>query len=364
MKSSSVFDDVVFSQCWEDVEIDRTAFRIKRGDTVFTITSGGCNALAFLADDPERVLAVDLNATQNHLTELKKAAYAGLDHGDLLEMLGVRPCRRRAEMYQAVRSRLSEPAARYWDQQPGKIEQGIIHSGRYERYLAGLRACAHAVMGRRLIEAFFAEDDPERRAALFAARWDGLRWKLITQGLASRRVLTRVLDASFFRYVEGDFSFGQHFADRTKLAMTLLPPRENPYLSYIMLGRYYSEDHLPTYLLAKNHATIKGNLARLSVQTASCEEYLRALPDSTVNHFNFSNIFEWVAPDVHEAWLRETHRVGTPGAILAYRNTFVHRERPPSLAALFAPRRDLAMDLLKRDRSFIFRNYVVEELTK
>jgi hypothetical protein len=65
-------------------------------------------------------------------------------------------------------------------------------------------------------------------------------------------MLTLVLDASFFRYVEGDFSFGRHFADRTKLAMTLLPPKENPYLSYILLGHHYSEDHLPTYLLAKN----------------------------------------------------------------------------------------------------------------
>ncbi len=60
LSHSKVFRDILYSQCWEDPEMDRIAFKIKPGDTVFSITSGGCNALAFLLDDPEKVICLDM----------------------------------------------------------------------------------------------------------------------------------------------------------------------------------------------------------------------------------------------------------------------------------------------------------------
>jgi len=64
-----IFEDVLYASCWEDPQIDRAALQIGAGDTVFSITSGGCNALAFLLDDPARVIALDLNPCQSHLLE-------------------------------------------------------------------------------------------------------------------------------------------------------------------------------------------------------------------------------------------------------------------------------------------------------
>ena len=49
--------------------------KVKEGDTVFTITSGGCNTLGFLRFNPTAVHCVDINPAQNHLMELKKAAF-------------------------------------------------------------------------------------------------------------------------------------------------------------------------------------------------------------------------------------------------------------------------------------------------
>ena len=176
--------------------------------------------------------------------------------------------------------------------------------------------------------------------------------------------MTLLFDGAFFEYVEGDFSFGKHFARRVEFAMTVLPPRENPFLSYILLGRYFSENHLPTWLRAEHHGVIQHGLDTLSVHTASCEDFFRTLPDSTITHFNFTNIFEWLAPGAFERLLRETHRVATPGATLTYRNLLVHRERPEILADLFEPDRTRAKALHDRDRSFIYRNYVVETALK
>ena len=364
MTAPTIFQDILYAQCWEDPELDRAVFGAGPGATVFTITSGGCNALAFLADGPDRVLAADLNASQNHLTELKQAAFRGLSHGELLELTGVRASRHRREMYQALRTALSGPALAYWDGQPQKIEQGLIHCGRYERYLALLRTWTRRLMGRPLIEAFFEEDDPARRAELFAEHWNTVAWKLLTRILLSRRTMSLLFDGAFFQYVEGGFSFGQHFSRRVEFAMTVLPPRENPFLSYILLGRYFSEDHLPTWLRAEHHAAIRQGLDRLRVYTAPCDAFFRTLPDSTITHFNFTNIFEWVAPADFERLLRETHRVAAPGATLTYRNLLVHRERPEVLAGQFEPDRVRARALHARDRSFIYRNYVVEKVVK
>jgi len=360
MTTAAIFQDILYAQCWEDPELDRAAFGVGPGATVFTITSGGCNALAFLADNPDRVMAVDLNASQNHLAELKKAAFRDLDRGELLELMGVRDSSRRRDMYQALRASLSGPALAWWDGQPRKIEQGLIHCGRYERYLGLLRTWTRRLMGRKLIDRFFEEDDAGRRAELFASQWNNVAWKLLTRVLLSRRTMTRLFDGAFFEYVEGDFSFGKHFARRVEYAMTVLPPRENPFLSYILLGRYFSEDHLPTWLLAKHHADIARGLDKLSVYTAPCDDFFRTLPDSAISHFNFTNIFEWVAPETFERLLRETHRVARPGATLTYRNLLVRRERPESLAGQFEPDRTLAAALHGRDRSFIYRNYVIE----
>ena len=364
MTSSTIFQDILYAQCWEDPELDRAAFGLGPGATVFTITSGGCNALAFLADNPDRVMAADLNASQNHLTELKQAAFRDLNRGELLELMGVRDSSHRHDMFQALRKSLSGPALAYWDGQPHKIEQGLIHCGRYERYLGLLRTWTRRLMGAKLIEKFFAEDDPNRRAELFATQWNTVAWKLLTRVLLSRRTMTMLFDGAFFEYVEGDFSFGKHFARRVEFAMTVLPPRENPFLSYILLGRYFSEDHLPTCLLAKHHADIKRGLDKLSVHTASCDDFFRTLPDSTITHFNFTNIFEWVAQGAYEQLLRETHRVARPGATLTYRNLLVHRERPEGLADWFESDRALARAQHDRDRSFVYRNYVIEKVRK
>lgn len=364
MSTSTVFDDILYAQCWEDPELDRAAFGLGPGATVFTITSGGCNALAFLADRPDRVIAVDLNATQNHLAELKQAAFRSLDRGALLELMGVRESARRAELFRSLRASLSEPARAYWDRQPQKIAGGLIHCGRYERYMGLLRTWTRRAMGRRLIEEFFAEDDPRRRAELFATRWDRIPWRILTRVLLSRRTMTLLFDAAFFQHVEGDFSFGAHFAARVEFALTVLPPRENPFLAYILLGRYFSEDHLPTYLRAEHHDVIRAGIDRLSVHTASCDAHFRTLPDSTVTHFNFTNIFEWLDAEAFRRLLVEAHRVAAPGATLTYRNLLVHRERPRALADRFAPDRAGALALHARDRSFIYRNYVVEKAIK
>jgi len=69
---------VVYSNVWEDPELNRQALQVKPGQSVLSITSGGCNSLCLLLEDPSWVVSIDLNPAQLAMLELKRAAMAGL----------------------------------------------------------------------------------------------------------------------------------------------------------------------------------------------------------------------------------------------------------------------------------------------
>ena len=81
----AAFDAIRYAQVWEDADILVPALRPKKGDTVVSISSAGDNALALLAEGPERVIAVDLNPSQLACLRLRISAYKHLAHIDLLE---------------------------------------------------------------------------------------------------------------------------------------------------------------------------------------------------------------------------------------------------------------------------------------
>jgi len=359
-----VFKDVLYAQCWEDPQIDREAFNIRADDVVFSITSGGCNILTFLLDDPARVIALDLNPHQNYLLELKMRAFQLLDYEELLELVGVRPSEHTGELYERIRPHLGEESRRYWDGQVDKIERGIIHCGRFENYMRLLRISFQHLVGPRLLRQFFEVEDPRARTELFHTKWKNLRWRLFTRILLSRRVMSLLFDKAFFTYLEDSFSFGEHFAGKVEYALTRLPVRQNYFLSYIMLGRYYSEDHLPPYLRRENFDIIRNRIGRIELVNGDCMSYFSTLPNGSISKFNFTNIFEWMSAEEFEELLEETVRVARGGAILTYRNLLVPRRRPVRLSRSLHPLQALAGRLHAIDLSFIYNRYVVELVLK
>jgi S-adenosylmethionine-diacylglycerol 3-amino-3-carboxypropyl transferase len=292
-------------------------------------------------------------------------AFRRLPHGGLLEFFGVRPSPSRRRTYAALRPLLSPAAARYWDGEPGKLARGLIHAGRYERYMRLLRRTVIAPLARRgLIERFFAADDSSTRESLFRERWNGWSWRFLTGVMLSRRLNVLLFDKAFFAYLDKDLNFGRHFGAKAEQALVRLPIRENSFLSYILRGRFVEEAGLPLYLRAENHGLIRDRLDRIEIVTAGCAELFAGLPDGSISKFNFSNIFEWMSPAVFEDLLRRTVRVARDGAVLTYRNLLVRREHPAALEPVLCSRPGTAGVLKKRDLSFIYENYVVEEVRK
>lgn len=364
LKTSKVFSDIIYAQCWEDPDMDRKAFQINSEDVVFSITSGGCNTLAFLADNPKKVVALDISPYQNFLLELKMAAFREFDYPELLEFLGVTPSARRAGLYTRLTKYLRPECLQYWNAQPDKIAGGVIHCGRYERYMRLLKKGLTLMVGKSLPEALFSCKTDAERIKLYEERWNNFRWRLFTRVFLSRTVMTLLFTGKFFEQLETSFSFGDHFRGNIKRAITTLPLQENYFLAYILLGRFYDLENLPVYLRKDNFEKIKSRIDRIEIVTAPPGEYFGSLPENAISRFNLSNIFEWMDPADVENLLKEIIRVARNGAVLTYRNLLVPRARPAALAQWIEPQKTLSEGLYATDRSFIYRAYIVEKITK
>lgn len=363
LSHSKVFRDILYAQCWEDPEMDRIAFNTKPGDTVFSITSGGCNALAFLLDDPAEVICLDMNCFQNWLLNLKISAFKTLTYNETLEFFGVLPSKRRWEYYEKLKPGLPENEQSWWDNKKADINRGIIHCGKYERYMHLLRRLFRILIGRKIIGELFNASSLEEQRILFQTRWDNLKWILFCRIFLSRAFASMLFDKAFYKYLEPSFSFEKYYRSAVRRAVSDLPAKENYFLAYILSGNYFIEC-LPPYLKRENYELIRERVERIRIITSGCHEYLRSLPGDTISKFNFTNIFEWMSPEEFTLLLLETVRIAKDGAVITYRNHIVTRSRPEILADQIIPDMKLSIELRKRDRSFIYKAYVVERIKK
>ena len=79
----------IYAFTWEDSRVDHRLLKIGCDDVILCITSAGDNLLDYLiSSNPRHIHAVDLNPNQNHLLELKVAAFQALPYIDFWKLFG------------------------------------------------------------------------------------------------------------------------------------------------------------------------------------------------------------------------------------------------------------------------------------
>jgi S-adenosylmethionine-diacylglycerol 3-amino-3-carboxypropyl transferase len=354
------FSGIRYAQCWEDADVLLAALDIQPGQVCLSIASAGDNTLAMLSRGPARVIAVDLSAAQLACLELRIAAYRELEHDELLELMGSRGSRRRDDLYRRCRKLLSAQAGCFWDAQPAKIAQGIGGAGRFERYFALFRTRILPLVHRRhTVERLLVDKPREAREVFYREEWDTWRWRLLFGIFFSRLFMGRLgRDPSFFRYVKGGAA--ERLLARTRYALTVLKPAENPYLQWILTGRHTTA--LPFALRPENFEVIRSHLNRLEWRQQSLEELLRDTGERAVDCFNLSDVFEYMSERNTARLLACLARAARPGGRLAYWNMLAPRRRPESLAPVLAPCAELTERLFAEDKAFFYNAFIVEEV--
>lgn len=359
IQSRARFDQVRYALCWEDPTLLIHGLRPHGGGHYLSIGSAGDNALALLAAGAGHVSIAELNPTQIACIELRIAAWLELDHGTLLELLGLVPSTRRKELYRAARGRLDENARAFWDGHSCWEADGPAHAGKFENYFRLFRErvlpLAHP---RRRIDELLQPRAPEDRAAFHERIWNNRRWRAIFRVFFSRFAMGLLgRDPEFFRYVEGGVA--ARILERTRHALVELDPSSNPWLRMILTGTFGS--HLPPAFLPESFHPIREALRakRLTIHACPIED-LRGLPP--VDGFNLSDIFEYMSEDSTCGLLARLAAMARPGARLAYWNMLAPRSRPLSLAGALAPLEDEARALFHIDRAFFYSRFVLEEV--
>jgi len=343
----------------------RGALQASPGGRLLSVTSAGDNSFALLLDDPAEVVCVDRNSTQLQVARLKIAALRHLARAETLELLGAAPSLRRLALLDQLAATLDPAARQFWTEPTPRawVEQGLVHQGRFDRYLASFRRWVlPLVHNRATVEELLQLDEAETQRRFYRERWDTWRWRGLFRLFFSRAVMARRgRDPAFFEHV-GAQPVAEAFLERARWALCELPVRDNPYLGLILTGGYRSSAWLPPYLSPEGYACCAARVDRLRLVQQDLGPHLAATPPDHYDGFNLSDVFEYMDPDAAATLLEQAARTGSAGARLCYWNLLLPRSRPERLGHLLASEAERAAALHARDRAFFYRRLVVERV--
>ena len=344
-------DKLYFAQVREDPLLEIDALQASADSTVVCVSSGGCTALSLLARGAGRVVAVDLNSTQNHLVALKAAALDAVDRDELIPFLGageMDPALRLAN-YAELRYSLGGTATGYWDANQDMIARGVLNAGVSERFIRFVAWIIRAVVHpESRIDRLLACRTLDEQGELYRSEWNNRRWRMLFNLLLNRRAFDRAYDPRFFENVRNP-SFAAHFRKLFEHALCEIPVATNYFLHHMLREKYPIgvEGGLPPYLEAEAIT----QMGKLELVDGGFAEYLATCDNESVDGFALSNICEWLNDAQVAELFSHVARVATPGARVCFRNFVGHTEVPEVFRSAIHEDRDAGRAAISQDRS-------------
>ena len=364
------FSLIRYSQCWEDTEVLLESLNIQENDICFGILSAGDNVFSMLAENPKKVVALDISFPQIALAKLKKEVFNSLSYEEMLEFMGVMKSDKRVEIYDRIRENLDKEVKEYWDFNKEAVEKGIIHTGKFEKFFKIFREkILPFVHSKKRIEKLLEKKSKQERMEYYDKHWNNFRWKLMFKLFFSKYIVGKLgRDKEFFRYAEKNIS--EEMKERSRYALYELNPYENPYINYILTGNY-RKDCLPYFLRKENFDKIRKNLHKVEILQSSVEEYLDQI-DFKIDKFNLSDIFEYMSLENYRKLMKKIYDNADNNAILAYWNLIVERnssklesiEAEENIKNNFHRLKELDKSLHEKDKTFFYTDFVVEKVIK
>jgi S-adenosylmethionine-diacylglycerol 3-amino-3-carboxypropyl transferase len=375
------FDAFVYNQIWEDPRVDLQALELDEKSRILTISSGGCNALNYLVENPERVTAVDLNRHHIYLLNLKIAALEFLPkHEDFFAFFGYGKSADNVENYQKfIAPNLDEETRDFWESNSfiGKISHGkridfFRKGGLYEHSRNGYFLRFFHKFSRLLgckPEELLKAKTPEEQAQLYekyiAPFFDSALIKTI--GKMPVTMFGLGIPPQQYDELKKDLADGGSVIDvykeRAKRLAVQYPIYEN-YFAWQAFARKYDTENrqaVPEYLKEENYAALKKNAAKIRTEIGSITDEIKRQPADAFNRFVFLDAQDWMnAETMTDLWSAIAEK-GEKGSRIIFRtagaSSPIEKNLPADLRAKFIYEEDFSRKLFKQDRASIYGGF-------
>jgi len=314
-----MFQGFVYNQIWEDPVVDLAALDLKADHRVITIASGGCNVLNYMAADPAKIIAVDLNPNHIALTKLKLAALENLPNYDaFFRFFGQANDKANRVAYDKyLRPELDAETRKYWEKDRplrgrriNMFGKNLYRYGLLGRFIGILHAVAK-LHGKKL-EPILAARTPEEQRRLFerdiAPLFDYKSIKLLSKSPVSLYALG-IPPAQYDELVAAGDPVAV-LRERVERLACDFPIQEN-YFAWQAFGRGYDVEHreaVPAYLQRETYDFIRTRTNKVEVHHASLTDFLEAQAPQSLHRYVLLDAQDWMNKDQITALWREIDR--------------------------------------------------------
>jgi S-adenosylmethionine-diacylglycerol 3-amino-3-carboxypropyl transferase len=371
-----LFSGLVYSQIWEDPEIDLEALQLTPQDRVIAIASGGCDALSYLADAPAHITAVDLNFHHIALNRLKISAIRNLpDHRAFFKMFGEADRSDNPVLYDNhLRDKLDDETRDYWDGRDllGRRRIEIFARNIYKKGLLGrFIGMGHAVARlyrkhpARLLEATTLREQRD----LFEAELQPILRSRFVRFLVDRPLSLYGLGIPPAQYAAllTSAPAGMGMADVLERRLRRLAcdfPVADNYFAWQAFGRRYSRGKahsVPPYLAGANYERIKALAGRIDVRHANLIDVLDSAGEASYDAYVLLDAQDWMTDPVLNRLWAAIQRTAKPGARVIFRTAAEPSLLPgrvdPEILSRWTYDADRCLDWTRRDRSAIYGGF-------
>jgi len=327
-----IFRGFVYSQTWEDPEVDLNALELDENSRVMMIASGGCNVMNYLTEQPARVKAIDLNHSHVALTRLKIAAVKHLpDYESFFLFFGHADDKRNIENYDKyIAPHLDAFSKAYW-------EGWSLFRGRRINYFK--KNLYHfGLMGRTIrfahIMTRFYGQDPRDMLKAKTLKEQKKIFECTIAPFFNKKSMKFLCNLPTSLYGLGippsqfDDLFASSNGDMAQLLKSRLErlgcgsPIKDNYFAWQAFGKGYDCENkiaIPRYLTEENYEKIKKVADHVEVHQTSITEFLKSQPVESFDNYAFLDAQDWMnAVKLNELW-SEVLRTAQPGARVIFR---------------------------------------------
>jgi S-adenosylmethionine-diacylglycerol 3-amino-3-carboxypropyl transferase len=375
------FDAFVYNQIWEDPRVDLQALELDENSRVLTISSGGCNALNYLLENPESVTAVDLNRHHIYLLNLKMVALKSLPtFEDFFAFFGFGKHEKNKDNYQKyIAPNLDDSTKRFWESNSliGKITHGnrinfFKKGGLYEHsrngyFLRLFHKFSH-FMGCKPDEVLKAET-PEEQEELYEKYIAPFFDSFLVKAIGKMPVTLFGLGIPPQQYdelkkdLDKDGNIIDIYRERAKKLAVEYPIYENYFAWQAFARKYDTEDRqaIPEYLKQENYPTLKANAIKLQTKTGSVTDEIKQNEFGTFNRFVFLDAQDWMnAETMTELWQAIADKSESGSRIIfrtAGASSPIKKNLPKKLLEKFDYQETFSKELFKQDRASIYGGF-------